>query len=242
MGNRWSLARGRLVIAAAGAAGAAAGCGGPDEIVPRPLDAAEIDAVLPIDARTDAASDGRPALPDMVLVESLMVGSIQVHDLSFDVNSCELVEGCIGGAGARRLLRFSTVTANAGNGDLYFGPPESNPLFEYSVCHGHHHFSGYAAYELVDGTGVVVTGHKQAFCLLDTFQVDPDRPGPYYTCVNQGISAGWADSYPAFLPCQWIDITTVTPGAYTLRVRINPDQLFEESDYTNNQLDIPVVF
>jgi hypothetical protein len=228
------------------ATAAVAGCSGPDEVIPPivldapPADSAEIDADLPIDARTDAPDDGRPALPDMVLMENLMMGSIQIQDMSFDANSCEIMEGCVGAPGLRRLLRFTTITGNIGTGDLYFGPPESNPLFEYSTCHGHYHFSGYADYELRDNNSVVVSGHKQAFCLLDTLQITPGAPGPYYTCANQGIGAGWADSYPNFLPCQWIDITGLTPGAYTLRIRINPDMAFEETDYSNNQLDIPV--
>ncbi|HUQ06420.1 MAG TPA: lysyl oxidase family protein [Kofleriaceae bacterium] len=232
--------------AAAAAALAVTACRGPDEVIPPvfldapALDAAELDA--PADSRVDAPSDGRPALPDMQLVESLMTGTIQVQDLNFNTNSCEQLEGCIGGSGARRILRFSTVTANMGTGDLYFGPPQDNPAFQYSECHGHYHFSGYADYELVDNNNVVVEGHKQAFCLLDTLRVVPGAPGPYYTCENQGIGAGWADSYASFLPCQWIDITNVTPGAYTLRVRINPDLAFEESDYSNNTLDIPVAF
>lgn len=230
-----------------GVAVLAAACGGgPDEVIPPvfldapPVDAPELDA--PTDARTDAPSDGRPALPDMVLVESLMTDTIRVQDVNFDANACELMEGCIGAPGSRRLLRFATVTANMGTGDLYFGPPELNPLFEYSACHGHYHFSGYADYEIVDGNGVVVSGHKQAFCLLDTLRITPDAPGPYYTCENQGIGAGWADTYANFLPCQWVDITDVAPGAYTLRVRINPTMAFEESDYSNNTLDLPVTF
>lgn len=235
------MSRGSLLVVSALAA-----CGGPDEVIPPvvfdapPTDAPELDA--PTDARTDASSDGRPALPDITLVEDLMTGTIQVQEVNFDANACELMEGCIGAAGARLLLRFTTVTANLGTGDLYFGPPEQNPLFEFSACHGHYHFSGYADYELVDGNGVVVSGHKQAFCLLDTLQVTPGAPGPYYTCANQGIGAGWADSYANFLPCQWIDITDVTPGVYTLRVRVNPTMTFEESDYSNNTLDLPVTF
>lgn len=221
------------------------GCGGVDEVIPpvvfdAPIDTAEIDA--PIDARTDAPNDGRLALPDMVLVESEMTGTIRVQDVNFSANSCEMQEGCIGGSGSRRLLRFRTVTANLGNGDLYFGPPQSNSLFEFSACHGHYHFGGFADYEIVDSSGVVVTGRKQAFCLLDTSQITPGAPGPYYTCENQGISAGWSDTYLESLPCQWIDITGVTPGQYTLRVRINPDMAFEEEDYSNNSLDIPVSF
>jgi len=236
--------RRRLVTSAlVGGALVGAGCSGPDEVVPvRVIDGAIVDGPPPVDAWVDAPSDGVTALPDITLVPSLMSGSVQVEDRSFTAGDCEVIEGCVGGPGLRRLLRFTTVTANSGTGDLYLGAPANNPLFEFSPCHGHFHFSGYAAYELMGPGGVIVTGRKQAFCLLDTIQIDATRPGPRYTCDLQGISAGWADSYPAFLPCQWIDITDVPPGAYTLQVRVNPQRVLAETDYSNNSLDIPVVF
>lgn len=228
---------------------AIAGCGGVDEYVPPSLvgsdaavDAAVIDAARPVDAWVDAPSDGVTALPDITLVESLMAGSIQINEQSFLADDCEILEGCVGAPGQRRLLRFSTVTANQGTGDVYIGNPEGNPLYEYSACHGHHHFRAYADYELLDGNGAIVTGNKQAFCLLDSLQIDQAAPGPKYSCAFQGITAGWADSYPYFLACQWIDITDVAPGNYTLRVTVNPDEIIEETDYTNNVLSIPVTF
>jgi hypothetical protein len=233
----WSRVAGAVAPALA-----LASCGGVDEVIPPRvvIDAAAVDA--PVDAWVDAPSDGVTALPDIVLVESQMAGSIHITDQTFAAEDCEIVEGCVGGTGVRRLLRFSTVTANQGTGDLYLGNPEGNPLFEFSACHGHHHFLGYALYELVDGNGTLVTGNKQAFCLLDSVQVEPGSPGPKYTCELQGISAGWADSYPYFLPCQWLDITGLTPGEYTLRVSVNPDQILPETDYGNNVLSIPVTF
>lgn len=226
---------------------AAVACSGVDEhIPPRVLDdAAVVDADprdAPIDAWVDAPNDGVIPLPDITLVERLISDTIRVQDLNFDANACELVEGCIGAPGSRRLLRFSTVTANQGEGDLYVGSPEGNPHYTYSDCHGHYHFNGYADYELLDGDGVVVTGNKQAFCLLDSIRMDPMAPPAKFSCELQGISAGWADSYPFYLPCQWIDITDVTPGLYTLRITVNPSQILAESDYTNNVLELPVTF
>jgi len=57
---------------------------------------------------------------------------------------------------------------------------------------------------------VELTGHKQAFCLRDTTQMVSGVAGKYH-CGNQGISAGWADTYGAELDCQWLDVTAV-PG------------------------------
>jgi lysyl oxidase-like protein 2/3/4 len=63
-----------------------------------------------------------------------------------------------------------------------------------------------------------------------------------YSCANQGISRGWADSYTRGLPCQWIDITDLSPGAYSLRVVVNPLNKIAESDTTNNELTFGVSF
>ena len=44
------------------------------------------------------------------------------------------------------------------------------------------------------------------------------------------------DLYGSHLDCQWIDITDVPLGTYTLRLRVNPDYLVLESDYKNNEV------
>ena len=169
------------------------------------------------------------------------------EDQFFPDNSCELVEGCAGAPGWRHLLRFDTQTPNAGSRDLTMGVPSNHPdLFHYSECHQHYHFDGYANYELVDDTGMVVaTGHKQAFCLLD-WQPWAWNNGGTYSCGNQGISLGWEDVYGSYLDCQFIDVTDVAPGDYLLRIGVNlpaPDTAVAplvERNYENNVLEVPV--
>jgi hypothetical protein len=205
------------------------------------LDAPPAEDAPPVpDAPPDMATD---PLPDLSLVGALMMDTDIVMQ-AFDGDSCEMVEQCIGAPGLRRLLKFDTVTQNLGTADLVVGVPPaigtSSPPFEWSRCHGHHHFSGYANYDLLDGNGVVVSGHKQAFCILDTIRVQAGAPTNGYSCQNQGMSVGWADVYARDLPCQWIDITGVPSGTYTLRVQINPEQKLVESDYSNNELTISV--
>ncbi|MCA9697946.1 MAG: hypothetical protein KC431_10515, partial [Myxococcales bacterium] len=51
-------------------------------------------------------------------------------------------------------------------------------------------------------------------------ELDKDIDGTY-TCYNQGLSLGWSDTYGAALDCQWIDVTDVAPGDYTLRMEVN---------------------
>lgn len=182
-------------------------------------------------------------LPDLSVDAAVLATSVSIDHRTFETSSCAVVEGCVGGTGDRRLLRFSTRTPNHGLADLNVGPPAGNPNLVWSPCHGHYHFSDYASYRVLDLEGnVVATGHKQAFCLMDTNRVDPEAPhqSPHYTCSNQGISQGWADTYGSGLDCQWVDVTDLAPGHYQLEVSVNPAHVFAELDYSDNVVRIPV--
>lgn len=160
----------------------------------------------------------------------------------FPEGDCALVEGCVEAPGWRRLLRFGTWTPNTGEADLYLGRPADEPPFVYSGCHDHYHFNGYAEYELRNGDGsVAAEGHKQAFCLLDFYRYPgTDDTGWHYDCDNQGIQRGWQDVYDENLDCQWVDVTDVTPGEYTLHIALNVDRALLESSYDDNTADITV--
>ena len=184
-------------------------------------------------------------LPDLTLVGALMENTVVVAPSTFVATDCEVVEQCVGDVGPRLLLRFDTVTANIGDADLVVGPPPamgvSDDKFMWSPCHGHHHVTGYATYELRDASGVVVAGHKQSFCLHDVQAVRPEAASNNYDCANQGMSAGWADVYSRNLPCQWIDVTDLA-GTYTLRVEVNASRKLVERDTTNNTWSTTVRF
>lgn len=176
-------------------------------------------------------------LPDLTLVGEMMAPTITVTPATFASDDCVVVERCVEAAGPRVLLRFDTVTANIGDADLVVGPPPplgvSDDTFAWSPCHGHHHVLGYATYELRDADGVVVAGHKQSFCLHDVQAVRPEAASNHYDCLNQGMSAGWADVYSKTLPCQWIDVTGIS-GELELRVEVNAARKLRERDTTNN--------
>lgn len=160
----------------------------------------------------------------------------------FDEGDCALAEGCVDAAGWRRLLRFATWTPNTGEADLFLGVPGDEPPFVYSGCHDHYHFNGYAQYELRNASGgVAAEGHKQAFCLLDFYRYPgTDETGYHYTCGNQGIQRGWQDVYDENLDCQWVDVTDVAPGDYTLHIDLNVDHALLESNYDDNSADVLV--
>jgi hypothetical protein len=216
-----------------------ASCAGPPDSISTGTDAAldgsGSDARL-ADATVDACTNvDAGGAADLVLLGERTLSSITLQERPFEADSCAIVEGCVGGPGVRALMRFDTVIHNRGSGNLVVGPPDPDDArWEYSPCHRHYHFNGVATYELLDASGVVASGHKQAFCLVDTIPIDPGAGCASYTCNDQGIAAGWADIYGRSLDCQWIDITGLPAGAYTLRVRINPEQVLPEADFSNN--------
>ena len=61
---------------------------------------------------------------------------------------------------------------------------------------------------------------------------DPLYPGEQY--FRMGISSGWADIYPWFIPDQYIDITNVRDGRYLLVYRVNVAGSVIEGDRNNN--------
>jgi hypothetical protein len=182
------------------------------------------------------------ALPDLIINRQLTASTISFERRNITADSCAFIEGCAV-VGNRKLLRFAIGFANIGKGDLVIGNPRDHPeLFTYSPCHGHYHFEGAAKYSLLNSRGLVVrTSAKQAFCLLDfTKYASFGRKTKHYTCDNQGISAGWQDIYRQDLDCQWLDVTGLKPGNYTLRLKVNPLRNFRESNYGNNTANVPV--
>ena len=168
-------------------------------------------------------------------------------DIFISDATCELLEGCVGGVGWRKVMLFTIATPNVGSDDLALGIPANLPeLFHYSACHDHYHFDEFARYELRDGADVIATGHKQAFCLLDTTSWAWPLALPQFDCANQGISRGFSDFYESGLPCQWIDVTDTPPGDYTLRITLNQPRpghalpMLIERDSTNDMAEVPI--
>jgi len=183
------------------------------------------------------------AEPDLVLD---LAATVPVFDLrSFAPDACELAaaDRCIEHPGARTLLRFAVLALNRGD-DLVLGvPSDGDPKWVVSRCHGHYHFETFARYELrrADGTGTAIAGQKRSFCVEDNTRAGAAASGRKYCCTPecgnvQGIQRDWGDLYPETLPCQWIDVTDVAPGAYRLCVEINYPSPFRlpESRVDNN--------
>lgn len=177
------------------------------------------------------------AAPDLIINQNRLRNTIIIKTQKFSASSCAYFEQCVSGTGKRKLLKFDVGIVNIGSSDLILGDPAQNPtLFEFSACHQHYHLKSGTRYELLNGAGtVVVAGRKNAFCFEDDSKyLSTAGPSNGYVCNNQGITAGWQDVYPSYLDCQWIDITNIPKGNYTLRVTVNPDRVFTEANYSNN--------
>lgn len=240
-------------------------------------------ALFPIAALALASIAGRPspatALPDLRIREDMLDQQWVIRDEELSPDDCSVLEGEIT-PGVRRLLRFTVGVANTGDEDLVIGDPRrsiesEDGLFEFAGCHEHYHFRNYAAYELIEPrSGKTWRAAKRGFCMVDT---DPNPTGwgrapgaaRYRECGSpdhagdQGLSAGWTDTYRFDLGGQYIVLDggdgqdPVPPGRYILRITANPPytpsdenpcrfprgdfcHALEESDYSNNSAQIMI--
>lgn len=113
--------------------------------------------------------------------------------------------------------------------------------------HSHWHVDEMVRFDMWGSSGIL-RGAKIGFCFLDTDPYDFSLPGasstPYYSgswcghdadalAIRMGMSIGWGDRYGWFLPFQWVDVTDLPSGSYTLRAKVDPYQFFVESSEAN---------
>lgn len=126
---------------------------------------------------------------------------------------------------------------------------DSRALMEYAVDgHDHWHIQGVMLYQMWSPSGAVRRGTKVGFCFLDSYRYNLSLPGapqsqvyPERLCGDRGdltnrmgLSVGWGDDYPANFAYQWIDISTLAPGDYTVQARADEQNWYVESNETNN--------
>jgi hypothetical protein len=180
--------------------------------------------------------------PDLGVDADVLARTLYVERRTFAADACEVTERCVDGAGERRLLRFSTSIVNLGTAAASVPNSDERPeLYEFDACHRHEHLTGFAGYALRDGQGQdVVVGRKQGFYLVDYHRQCPDAAPYFEWSMQMGISPGWADIYVADIPCQWIDVTGVPDGTYTLRVGVDEQNIIDELDTVPNQATLRV--
>ena len=129
--------------------------------------------------------------PDLALDIPTLQADLSLDLLTFQPNACELqpIDLCVGGPGARKLLRFSVFVVNRGDADVVLGYPSAGkllpgtnqPEWTFSQCHNHWHFKSFARYELRlhGATSAVLTGQKRSFCVEDTKPATSTSPRKY---------------------------------------------------------------
>jgi len=173
-------------------------------------------------------------------------------------NSCALEKQCLPAAGVRyKLLRFSTQVVNIGTGDLILGPP-GTPGVQLGACDGLPYLENFLLYELLDARRArVAMGHGRGAvtCLSSTvvrrlvgedflpgYAADAAAPETTerFSCEFLGLPASSSLTYDSAADCQWVEIGSVRPGDYLLRITVNPDLVLTESPRSNNILELPV--
>ena len=170
-------------------------------------------------------------MPNLVVDRARAERSVLVEWTSFAPTDCAVVEGCVGAAGRRRLLRFAAAVTNEGTADLVLGPA-SERVSSFG-CPQRGEFARFT----LRGDGGVVEARKPGGCLSD----DEPREGATYTCSAQGLSAGFSDVYGVNLECQWLDVTELPSGAYRLEATINSTRELPESAFDDNVVSFEVV-
>ena len=181
---------------------------------------------------------GCPDGPDLTMDQPRLQSTLTLQQVTI-TDACAPTEGCVRALGQRYVLRFATRINNIGALDYYIGSPSSQPqMFNTNNCHGHAHYAGYADYLLFDqNNNAIPAGFKNGYCVIDV-GCTPGHTGQF-GCSNMGITAGCYDEYGTGTTCNWIDITDVPDGTYTLVLRTNwqqaPDALGRhEESYANN--------
>ena len=113
--------------------------------------------------------------------------------------------------------------------------------------HDHWHVEHLQRWTLINANAEVLrSGAKIGFCFWDNYRygstVDPHyHPDTTSACeeredgsVPMGLSVGWGDEYPSTIAFQYIDITGLPNGDYTITVEADPQNWFLEASDANN--------
>ncbi len=117
--------------------------------------------------------------------------------------------------------------------------------------HGHWHVRDLEEYLLEGQNGKTrLYGEKHGFCFWDKYRYNLTLPGAPTTAqytssnscgssatnttVRMGLSVGWGDSYPASIVYQYINITGLPAGDYTVTATADWANWFAEPNDTNN--------
>ncbi len=225
----------------------------------RTLSLLALAGVALLSAHPAQTGPGDPLLPDLIIDREILDNyRIQTVNgrkrLRFDTAITNVGAGAFEMRGERRNQREPMqgiqIIYKQGGGRRKIPLGE----WEYHGVHNHWHVLNIAEYDLLDAGGNSVGEVKKvSYCLRDNKRLYPRLPrsprsSSYRDCptsrratsLRTGISVGWADIYDRSVYDQWIDITDVPSGDYTLVNRANPLNTAMESRTDNNTTTVPV--
>lgn len=182
------------------------------------------------DFRIVTTSAGRRLLRFTSTMTNLGAGPFTIRSTRSSTGSPWAVRQVIrGSAGGSRSVTTTATMSYGGDG------------------HGHWHVDRMVDIDLWSASRRA-RGAKIGYCFFDTTAVNLGLAGapssPVYRetyCARQseltslvGISVGWGDRYQWSLPFQWVDITGLPGGSYTIRAIVDARNLFLESANGNN--------
>lgn len=146
------------------------------------------------------------------------------------------------------LVDQQLPTINADGSQSWTSEPTDYRMYWSGDGHAHWHVRDLEGYTLQNtNASIKRTGAKHGFCFFDNYVYDlglADAPASrvYTRCgfgsadasVTMGLSIGWGDLYNASLPDQYIDISGLPAGEYTITATADVQQLFRESNEANN--------
>ena len=182
------------------------------------------------DFRIERTSSGRRLLRFAGMMLNVGAGPLEVRGARSSTTKPWVVDQVVYQTGnSARRIRTTATMRYAGDG------------------HDHWHIRRILSYHLWSGSGTTRDA-KIGFCFFDTNRRTTALPGAPTTrkytqagcgrknslSTRTGISVGWADLYPANFAYQWIDITGLPAGTYTIRAAVDLYKQFAEVSETNN--------
>lgn len=184
-------------------------------------------AIPTVDGPAPAQAPVPGPLPDLRLEVTEPARSFSIRHATFNAQSCEVLDGCTTATGARSLMSLEFSLRNDGPAALEIGSRWTADVFQTSRCDQAYIPKMFAA-ELRDDTGRVVSSGMMATTCIAT-------ESGSYTCSAQGLGAHEASAQPQGA-CDFVDVTDLAAGTYTVTITVNPEHLILESNFDNNTL------
>jgi hypothetical protein len=185
------------------------------------------------DIRIQTTASGRRLLRFTTILFNAGTGpfDLRAHRTSASQRSMVVNQRIYGSAGGYRTVATRAIARYAGDG------------------HDHWHIQRVATYDLLTPSRQFIRrGAKIGFCFFDTTLMYPGLRGSpasrryrESTCgsrasrsASMGVSVGWGDNYPWNFAYQWIDISRLPAGQYTVRAVVDYQDYYRERVETNN--------